>query len=100
VYIEIKSDYLNKTRKAAKKRADKNYGVKDNKEIKGLIWEDLDTTVDAVEVNGDTIKFSVSNDLGFFSFKVPTSVSIQVQICENLMKHYNKLKTVVEALRA
>lgn len=99
MWTQINGKFLDKVRETAKKTAIDNIGEESQKEEDSLVWEDLETAIDTLEISEDEISISVSNALGYFSIDVPLDSGTLEEILAVTIKKMNKLKSLIENLK-
>jgi hypothetical protein len=94
MYITLNEEYLDKTRKEAKKEAESNE-MKDN-----LMYDGTGTDVITIEEVTDTeIHISVENKLGYFTIDVPITTDFLEDIVALSIKKMNKIKALLESVK-
>ena len=100
-YIKLDKDFLEKNKEKAEE-----FSMNENgEEGKGsYLFLDSDfamnesVTIEEINDKGN-ITFSVTNNLGYFSFDVPLDDDDLIQIMQIVTKRLNKFKTVMESLK-
>ena len=99
MYISINGKFLDKHRAEAKATSIANIGEEDQKDEDSLTWEDLNATVEDMEINENDISFSATTDLGYFSIEIPIDSDFVEQILDLTIKKMNKIKTMIQSLK-
>lgn len=99
MYISINGKFFDKHRAKAKQLSIDERGEGEQKENDSLLWEELETSIDNLEITEDEINIGMNNDLGYFSISIPLDSSIVEQILEVTIKKMNKIKSLIQNLK-
>jgi hypothetical protein len=95
MYVNIDTDFFDKSRKVAEKEAIAELGEDDGKNH--ALWTDLVDNIEIDEISDANILVHIENKLGFFSFEIPLTTDNLIDILEIAVKKANKIKTLLEA---
>jgi len=94
LYVHANVDFLEKTYESAKKRALEEF--EDTRS--GAVWE-LDGKIVDWAIEDNRIQLSVDSDFGYISIDFTPDSEMIEQLAAMLVKKFNKLKTILEAVR-
>jgi len=99
MWININGKFLDKERASAKESEIANMGEEEQKENDTLLWENLESSFDTIEITEDEMTIAVSNKLGYFSIDIPIDSAMLEEILAVTIKKMNKLKSLIENLK-
>lgn len=96
MYANLDEKFLRKTTEKAREESVASIGD-DGKD--DLMYPDLNDKIEEFNIAENEIELSVSNELGFFSIRIPLDSDDLEQMLSIVIKKMNKIKTMLESMK-
>ena len=99
MYVNLNKLFLDKNTKEGIATAIEQIGEDDGKDQ--IVFESVinGDTIEDMKINDTDIDVTVSNELGWFSFKIPLDNKVMEDLLNVVIKRMNKIKALIESLK-